>query len=188
MNRWYLALATLTLVIFEAGCSSALPPAPDTRAADEKAIQAVEAAWLQDIVSRDVEKSISHYTDDASFLLADMPIQTGKDAIRATYQQMLADPNMAVEFSSSKIEVAKNGDFAYSQGVYTMTETDPKTKRPVTETGKYLTVFKKQSDGSWKAVEDMLNENARPTPVARKAKASPKHSTPAKRLPATANH
>src|SRR5580698_8077218 len=109
MNRWYFALATVTLVILEAGCNSTPPPAPDTRAADEKAIQGVEAAWLQDIVSKDVEKSISHYTDDASFLLADMPIQTGKDAIRATYQQMLADPNMAVEFSSSKIEVARNG-------------------------------------------------------------------------------
>lgn len=92
MNRWYFAIATLALVIFEAACSSAPPPAPDTRAADEKAIQAVEAAWLQDIVSKDLEKSISHYTDDASFLLADMPIQTGKDAIRATYKQMLAGP------------------------------------------------------------------------------------------------
>jgi ketosteroid isomerase-like protein len=36
-----------------------------------------------------------------------------------------------------------------------MTTTDPKTKKPVTDKGKYAEVYKKQADGSWKAVADM---------------------------------
>jgi uncharacterized protein (TIGR02246 family) len=166
MNRWYLKTAPLALVLLQVACTQAPPPPPaDTRAADEKAIKDVEAQWLKDIQAKDVEKSIAHYTDDASFLLTDLPIQTGKDAIRATYKQMMADPNLAVDFASTKVEVAKSGDFGYSQGTYTMTTTDAKTKKPMTEKGKYVTFFKKQADGSWQAVQDILNGDAPPTPA-----------------------
>lgn len=163
MNRRYVTFAPLALVLLQSACTQVPPPAPDMRATDEKAIKDVEAAWLKDIQAKDVEKSIAHYTDDASFLLTDMPIQTGKDAIRATYKAMMSDPNLAVDFSSTKVEVSKSGDVGYSQGVYTMTTTDPKTKKPMTEKGKYVTVFKKQADGSWQAVEDILNGDAAPT-------------------------
>jgi uncharacterized protein (TIGR02246 family) len=165
MNRWYLKTAPLLLVLSQLACTQAPPAAPDTRAADEKAIKDVETAWLKDIQAKDVEKSVSHYTDDSSFLLPDMPIQTGKDAVRATYKALMADPNLAVDFSSTKVEVAKSGDFGYTQGVYTMTTTDAKTKKPMTERVKYLTFFKKQADGSWQAVEDMLNGDAPATPA-----------------------
>ena len=38
----------------------------------------------------------------------------------------------------------------------------PKTKQPKTDTGSYLTVWKKQADGSWKAVEDFVMPGAPP--------------------------
>ena len=37
-----------------------------------------------------------------------------------------------------------------------VTYTDPATKKPKTENGSYLTVYKKQPDGSWKAIEDFV--------------------------------
>ena len=36
-----------------------------------------------------------------------------------------------------------------------MTYTDSKTKKVVNGQGTYVTVFKKQADGSWKAVADI---------------------------------
>jgi ketosteroid isomerase-like protein len=41
-----------------------------------------------------------------------------------------------------------------------MTVTNPKTKKPMTDKGKYLTVYTKQADGSWKAVADTLNSDS----------------------------
>jgi ketosteroid isomerase-like protein len=55
----------------------------------------------------------------------------------------------------SRVEVAKSGDLGYTQGTYTMTTTDPKTKKPVTDKGK----CKKQADGTWKAVADMSSSD-----------------------------
>ena len=51
-----------------------------------------------------------------------------------------------------------------------MTVSDPKNpKSATTDKGKYLTVFKKQPDGSWKAVADMINSDL---PLAKPAKTS----------------
>ena len=36
----------------------------------------------------------------------------------------------------------------YLQGAYTMTVTNPKTKKPMTDKEKYLTLYTKQADGS----------------------------------------
>ena len=47
-----------------------------------------------------------------------------------------------------------------------MTTADPETKKPVEGAGSYLTVYKKQPDGSWKAVEDFITPG--PAPAAAK--------------------
>jgi ketosteroid isomerase-like protein len=41
-----------------------------------------------------------------------------------------------------------------------MTVTNPKTKKPVTDKGKYLMVYTKQADGSWKVVADTMNSDS----------------------------
>ena len=148
-----------------AGCTetSATAP-PDTRAADTKAINDDQDAWNKDFASKDVEKIASHYTEDAELEFPDMPVLKTKDDIRKAMKPFLEDPNFSVSFEGDKVEVAKSGDLAYVQGHYTLTSTDAKTKKKVTEKGKYVTVYKKQADGSWKAVQDINNEDAAAAP------------------------
>ena len=150
---------------FQFGCSPAQPPvAPDTRAADEQAIRDGEAAWVKDFVAKDVEKVAGHYADDGTSMIPEMTIMKGKDAIRAGLKEEFADPNSTLDFHPDKVEVAKSGDLAYSQGMYTYTSTDPKTKKRVIEHGGYVEVYKKQADGSWKVAEDIATQQAPPAP------------------------
>ena len=72
----------------------------------------------------------------------------------------LADPKFALDFQSTKVVASKGGDMVYSQGTYHMTMTNPKTKKPMTDKGKYLTIYMKQADGSWKAVADTYNSDS----------------------------
>ena len=88
-----------------------------------------------------------------------MPAVTGKEAIATTTKAMMGDPNFSLAFQGSKFDVAKSGDLGFSQGSYTMIMTNPKSKKAVTDKGKYITVFKKQADGSWKAAEDMVSSD-----------------------------
>jgi uncharacterized protein (TIGR02246 family) len=147
------------------GCAQAPPPAPpDTRAADEKALRDDEAAWNKDWAAKDLDHIVSHYAEDASLEVPDVPILSKKDDMKAALKMVLDDPNWSISFAADKVEVAKGGDLAYMQGHYTVTETNTKTKKKVTEKGKYVTVYKKQADGSWKAVQDINNEDATPAP------------------------
>lgn len=153
------ALSVFALV----GCTEAPPPVPpDTREADTKALKDDEAAWNKDWAAKDLEKILSHYADDASLEIPDVAILKTKDDMRKALKQVLDDPNWSITFANDKTDVDKSGDLAYVQGHYTVTATDEKSKKKVTEKGKYVTVYKKQADGSWKAVQDINNEDETP--------------------------
>jgi len=139
-----------------AACTTTVP---DTRDADIKAVKAVEAAWVQVIATKDVDKFASYYSDDASLLMPNAPIINGKDNVKAALKPMLADPNFALTFQATRADASKGGDFVYTVGAYSMTMTRPDGKTAATDTGKYLTVFKKQANGNWKAVADMINSD-----------------------------
>ena len=153
-----LAPLAFTLVTF--GCTAPPPPAPpDTRAADEKAIRDMETAWVAEFAAKDIDKIVAHYADDGTLLLSNAPTMSGKDAIRAGMKMATADPNFALDLKTVKVYVSKD-DLAYSQGTYSYKGTDSKTKRVMAEKGRYVQVYKKQADGSWKVVEDINTPEA----------------------------
>jgi len=150
----------LPLFLLLTSCTQTPPAAqtqPDTRAADQKAITDGETMWIADWKSKDIEKIVSHYADDAIFMEPGMPQMKGKDAIRAGLKMFLSDKNFVLSFTPTNVEASKGSDLAYSYGTYTAIVTDAKTRKPVNDTGKYVCVYRKQSDGSWKAVLDINN-------------------------------
>jgi uncharacterized protein (TIGR02246 family) len=155
------SLAAVWMVALS-GCGSAPPPpAPAMDVAAEQAkVKDIEAGWVKEVVAKDVEKLAGHYTDDAVMMAPGMPAFKGKDAIRGAWKMMLDDPNFKLTFSSDRVEISKAGDFAFSKGTYASTMTNPKTKKPVDDKGSYVTVFQKQADGGWKAVEDINTSEA----------------------------
>src|SRR5689334_11340014 len=164
MNRTIWRLLPAVLAAFLISCSGGgggstgtIAAGPDTRDVDIKAVKDLETAWSKDAATKDPDKFASYYADDANVLMPGEPVITGKPAILAAVKPMMADPNFALTFAPVQVEASKGGDFAYARGSYTMTMSDSKTKKPVNDKGKYLTVYKKQADGSWKAVADMIN-------------------------------
>ena len=156
--RGFAAFSVLVLLLLM-GCN---PPASDTRDADVKALKDNEAQWNLDYTSKDADKIAAHYADDAVLMIPGMPPRSGKDAIRTALQQMIADPALSLKFQPSKVEVAKSGDVAYTQGSYSLTVTDPDSKRAINDHGSYVTTYRKQSDGAWKAVADIATSEVPP--------------------------
>ena len=64
-----------------------------------------------------------------------------------------------IQSQLTDLDVAQSGDLGYTQGTLTDTSTDPKTGKVVTDRGKWLTVRKKQADGSWKIVRDTFSSD-----------------------------
>jgi uncharacterized protein (TIGR02246 family) len=120
----------------------------------KNAIKADEKKWNQQVKAKDINGLASHYADDAQFVAPGMAPADGSTAIRQFYANALTDPAIDVHIESDKIDVAGSGDMAYSRGHYTEKYTDKKTGKVMSDKGSYLTVYKKQPDGSWKMVED----------------------------------
>ncbi len=60
-----------------------------------------------------------------------------------------------------KADMAASGDLGYTYGNYILKHKD-KEGKPVTDYGKYTSIWKKQKDGSWKVVVDMGNSSPHP--------------------------
>jgi uncharacterized protein (TIGR02246 family) len=144
-------LAVIGLIVVMTACTQA--PAPDNREADAKAIKDVEAAWAKAASTKNVDTFVTFYADDASLLMPNAPVFTGKPAIKDALKPIMDDPNFTLTFNPNKVEVAKSGDLAYTQGPYKMTFSDMRGNK-FDDEGKYLTVWRKLPDGAWKAVED----------------------------------
>jgi len=120
----------------------------------KKALQADEKAWNEQFKAKDTEGLVSHYADDAFFIAPGVKGTEGSTAIRQAYAEAGTDPNFKLSFASDKIEVAASGELAYARGHFSEQYTDPKTKKIMADSGSYVTIYRKQQDGTWKAVED----------------------------------
>jgi hypothetical protein len=74
--RPYRLLATC--VALSALLTSCTNSTPDTHDADVSALKDTEGTWVKDAATKDLEKSVAHYTDDASVPLPEMPIFTDR--------------------------------------------------------------------------------------------------------------
>lgn len=133
-------------------------------AAVEQELKTIEGGWEKDYQARDVDKALAHYSNDAAVANPGMALASDEVSRKMAITEFMSDPSMKLTFASDRVGVSQSGELAYTRGHYAIETTDPKTKEAKTETGSYLTVWKKQADGSWKAVEDFVTPGAPPTP------------------------
>ena len=133
------------------------------------AISADEKKWSDEFQAKpmNVDALVAHYATDAYFIAPGVKSTSGSGDIRKAYEEAVKDPNFTISFSPDKIDVAASGDLAYARGPFTEKYTDPATKQVKSDGGSFLTVYKKQDDGSWKAVEDFAAADPAPAPAAK---------------------
>jgi ketosteroid isomerase-like protein len=163
--------AMKTKPLFLSGCIALLSFAfVGTGAADtkiEQALRDLDAQWSAAAGAKDLDKTVSYYAEGAIVMPPNASAATTKEAIRSVWKEMLTTPGAAISWKATKVEVAKSGDLAYVSGTYEETITDASGK-PVNDRGKYVEIFKKQPDGTWKAVADIWNSDLPVAPAEKK--------------------
>ena len=132
------------------------------RPADVQALKDNEARWNREFVARDLEKLAAHYADNAILMAPGMASASGRDEIRRMLKDMVADPALSLKFQASRVEVSSAGDLGFTQGSYQLTMTDPASKQVIHDHGSYVTTYRKQADGSWRAVADIASSEVPP--------------------------
>jgi uncharacterized protein (TIGR02246 family) len=141
--------------------------AADTKSAIEKALRDLDAQWSAAAGAKDIDKTVSYYSEDAVVMPPNAPNAKTRETIRSAWKEMLTTPGAAISWKATKVEVAKSGDLACVSGTYEEAMTDASGK-PVKDHGKYVEVWKKQADGTWKVVADIWNSDLPVAPAEKK--------------------
>jgi ketosteroid isomerase-like protein len=131
----------------------------------EQALRAADDAWSKAAASKDLEKTVAYYSNDAIVLPPNAPIATTKEAIKKIWGDMLASPGLVISWKATKVEVAKSGDLGFVSGTYEITMNDASGK-PTSDKGKYVEVWEKKADGKWKCGTDTWNSDMPASPPA----------------------
>ena len=153
--RHFALLAVAALGTVQMACQN-LQQQPDTRA-DESTIRQADIDWAKAAAAKDIDKIVSFYADDGSAYPPNAPVAAGKPAIKVAWTGMVNLPGFMISWVPSRVEVAKSGDLGWSTGTYNLTTRVPGAS--ASDHGKYVVVWKKQQDGSWKAVADIFNSD-----------------------------
>ena len=130
--------------------------------ADRTAIRQADEADMTMVNAKDWKGDLALYTEDAIELPPNQAAVQGKAAIQACKEAFPPFSN----FQEQSLEIEGQGDLAYDRGTYSMTVTPPGAA-PIEDRGKYLTILRKQADGSWKVARFMFNSD-RPLPAKEK--------------------
>jgi len=90
-----------------------------------------------------------YYAEDATILTSNMPAVKGRAAIQGMFESF---PPITA-FKADIVDLDGRGDLAYARGNYTLTMTPPGAP-PMADKGKYVEVWKKGADGTWKVSYD----------------------------------
>jgi uncharacterized protein (TIGR02246 family) len=107
----------------------------------------------------DIEKIVGLFAEDGTLLNDQSEMLRGRDAIRKSFE--MSKPEK-LEFKRDKVEVKMDGNFAYEivNQVVTIKNKDEESK---TFLNKYIHIWKKQKDGSWRVLIDMNNMRTPPS-------------------------
>jgi uncharacterized protein (TIGR02246 family) len=125
------------------------------------------------LMSGDYNTIASMYTDDATSLPSYAPMWVGKDQILEGNKKEL-ETYKYNSFSAKTVNVFGTGDIIYEIGTYQLNFTPANMTASMDDHGKYINIWQKQSDGSWKLKADTWNSDINPMMDTQKAGAKPK--------------
>lgn len=164
MQRASIALAALA-ALATLGCAPKASNTGDTsvsqmgtsndRATVQRSIDSSNAKFTADMTKGDVAGMSSVYADDATVFAPNTKAAHGRAEIDKANTGMLSQISVS-GFKLAVTDLIISGDYAIESGTYEMT-VKPKTGKEMRDVGKFVAVWKKQPDGSWKIIKDIFN-------------------------------
>jgi ketosteroid isomerase-like protein len=96
------------------------------------------------------------YAPDAVLMPPNHGLVEGRAKIEGFLQGLIEAGLTGIKLET--MTIASAGDLAYGQGRYTLSLSPP-GGAPVQDVGKYVVVYRRQANGSWRAVSDIFNSD-----------------------------
>jgi len=162
-----ISLTVLALTAVLAGsCASPAPedhPEGDSDSAardltaEREALLQADRDFASAFAERGVEGWISFFDERGIQMPGGLPTAWGRDEVEATARQLFGSPGFeSLTWEPVYAVAAQAGDLGYTVGNYTARGTDAEGEG-VVQDGNYVTIWRKQEDGTWKVAFDTGN-------------------------------
>lgn len=142
----------LLVLALLAGCTpSAAPPPPP----DPSVLMEADRAFAADVARGGAESWVSWFAPDGAQIQPGVGEVRGPDAIRALMAG-LDDPDFSLTWEPLRADIAASGDLGWTTGSYRSQGMGPGGERREGH-GRYVSIWRRQPDGSWKVVMDLGN-------------------------------
>jgi ketosteroid isomerase-like protein len=144
----YVLLSFAVLIIFS--CSSTPKGNYD---AELKALRQIDNDWSMVCATKDADRYMAFYDKDATVIDFNGQVTKDMDVVKKSVKEEFALPGISISFHNENASVAECGDIGYTTGTWDMQWNGDKGEQMKAH-GPYLVIWKKQIDGTWKAIVD----------------------------------
>ena len=145
-------------------CALAACTAKPNSEAERAAILKADSAWLAAVAARNIDSALSFWTADGQVIGPGQPAVVGREALRAMLALTFAMPHSSVTWSTKEVVVSPSGDMAYSLGPSLFVMPDSAGHLDSLR-GQAVVVWRKGSDGRWRAAIDATTPAPAPAPA-----------------------
>ena len=124
---------------------------------DEAAVRQLHDEVIAALNALDLDKLLSLHTDNIILMEPDMPTITGRAEVMQLFKKF-QEQKLVYKLSYTIDELEVFGERAFVRGQVTKQITQ-NNQSPIRETGKFITLSKKQDDGRWLRTHVMVNND-----------------------------
>ena len=130
--------------------------------ADLEAIDEVRHEHVAALNTGDAQRWVAQFTEDGVQMPPNSPANVGRPMMERWAQGFL--DHFRVRFDLDVDEVRVLGNWAFERGAYSIGLSPKAGGQPIQDAGKYITVYQRTSDGTWRMARDIWNSDNPPQP------------------------
>lgn len=144
------AVARVAILLILAACTPRFP------AADPQELIEADRAFARATAERGAEGWASFFSDSGRMIPNGQAEVRGRSRIEEAMAPLLSDPDYSLTWEPEGAEISAGGNLGYTWGRYSSRRLAPEGGEQISQ-GRYLTIWRRQTDGSWKVELDMGN-------------------------------
>ena len=148
--RNFRILPILVAAIIALSSSPAMAQTRNPRQLAEAAMMKADRDFNQAAADRDMDRFLSLVSETAAFDSAD---GRGREAVKKAWAPFFEANGPTISWTPTKAESLVAGDVGYTVGTWERHTRDARGN-PIGRNGQYLTVWRKEKDGVWRATFD----------------------------------
>jgi uncharacterized protein (TIGR02246 family) len=164
--RTYLFVLSGAILISVLACQPAVEePAEEAAPTIDADLEAIEQTFEElgkAARAADWTAMANCFSTDAVIMPSNEATIVGRDAFQAWNEAAYSGVTLE-EFDAMTEEIEISGDLAFARGTYRMTM-KPAEGKPIRDIGKFIEIWQRQADGSWKISHEIWNSD-KPLPA-----------------------